>query len=134
MIVPSGGIVIVWTEFLWNKTNEWTQAVKMVIQRWLGEERRAGSSTYVEPKERHEIVLARSPFKRGETYRFDYQRHWTSESLIGQLYSTSFSSVAVLGNRRESFEEDLRRTLLELDPSGEFTEDVVLEAYLAWLE
>jgi ubiquinone/menaquinone biosynthesis C-methylase UbiE len=134
LIVPSGGIVIVWTEFLWNKTNEWTQAVKTVIQRWLGEERRAGSSTYVEPKERHEIVLARSPFKRRETYRLDYQRYWTIESLIGQLYSTSFSSVAVLGNQRESFEEDLRKTLLELNPSGQFTEDVVLEAYLAWLE
>lgn len=134
MIVPSGGIVIVWTEFLWNKTNEWTQTVKTVIQHWLGEERRAGSSTYVELKERHESVLARSPFKCRETYRLEYRRRWTVESLIGQLYSTSFSSVAVLGNKRESFEEDLRKTLLELNPSGEFTEDVVLEAYLAWLE
>lgn len=131
IISKNGGIVVVGSASIWNKTNEWKDVMKTVIKKWLGEKRRAGGSVYVAPKERHEIVITRSAFKQMETYRLEYQRSWDMDSLIGHLYSTSFCSIAVLGDKREGFEKDLRETLLKLNPSGKFTEDVAIEAYLA---
>ena len=126
------GIVIAGSPSIWNQRGEWQQALRNVLQRWLGEARRAGSAAYAQPEEPFETVLARSPFKRVETYRYAYRRTWDIDSLGGYLYSMSFSSVPVLGDRREPFEEDVRRTLLAIDPSGQFTEMAALEAYLAW--
>ncbi len=40
----------------------------------------------------------------------------------------------MLGDKREPFEKDLRETLLELNPSGEFLEELIFEAILAWRE
>jgi SAM-dependent methyltransferase len=125
------GIVIAGSPSLWNQEGEWQQALKGVLQRWLGETRRAGSSTYVEPKEPFARILARSPFPQVETYRLEYQRTWELASLLGYLYSTSFSSPAVLGDRRMGFEEEVKQTLRALNPSGQFTETVALEAFLA---
>jgi hypothetical protein len=125
------GIVIAGSPSIWNQRGEWQEALKGVLQRWLGEARRAGSSAYVQPEEPFATMLARSPFKHVETYRLDYQRTWDIDSLIGYLYSMSFSSIPVLGDRREPFEEDVRRTLLAINPSGQFTETVALETFLA---
>ena len=132
MVVPGGGILVVGSASIWNQEGEWQRAVKTVIQRWLGETRRAGSSTYVDPVESHESIVARSPFKRMETYRLQYEREWDINDLIGHLYSTSFASMAILGKKREGFEQDVRDTLLAINPSGLFTEVVELGAYLAW--
>jgi hypothetical protein len=56
---------------------------------------------------------------------------WTLDSLVGHLYSTSFCSKHVLGKRQEPFERDLRETLSRLDPAGEFSEEMVWEAFFA---
>ena len=132
MVVPDGGIVVGGTLSISNQSNEWKDGLKAVIQRWLGKERRAGSSTYTHPKERHEAIIARSPFGRIETYELEYKRQWNIETLIGHLYSTSFCSLEVLGDKHKPFEKDLQETLLNFNPDGQFIEDVLLEAFLAW--
>jgi len=106
--------------------------VKAVIQRWLGEDRRAGSGTYMEPPERHEVIIARSPFAGLETDYLDDHRTYDIDQIIGHLYSTSFCSPALLGEKREPFERDVRRTLHAINPDGQFSEDVSVEAFLAW--
>src|SRR5437879_10482899 len=76
IVDPSGGVVIAGIASiagLWNRANAWQEAVKTVIQRWLGVARRAGSSTYAEPAERFEAVIARSPFRFVETFRHGYR-------------------------------------------------------------
>ena len=135
LVIPSGGIVIAGIASIasiWNRANAWQEAVRSAIQRWLGAARRAGSSTYTEPAERVEAVIARSPFRFVETYRHEYPLTWDIDGIIGHLYSTSFCSVRMLGSKREPFENDLRQTLREIEPSGQFHEDVALEAFLAW--
>jgi ubiquinone/menaquinone biosynthesis C-methylase UbiE len=134
LVAPFGGLVIAGSASLWNRANPWQEAVKSVIQRWLGAARRAGSSTYAEPAEPFEAVIARSPFRFVERYRHEYLLIWDIERIIGHLFSTSFCSVRVLGSKREPFESDLRQTLREIEPSGHFHEDVALEAFLAWEE
>jgi SAM-dependent methyltransferase len=127
-----GGIVIVGGPSLWHQANAWQEAVRAVIQRWLGAARRAGSATYVEPEDCFETVIARSPFPFVEPYRHEYQLTWDLEGILGYLYSTSFCSVGILGPNREPFENDLRQTLRDIEPSGQFYEDVVLEGFFAW--
>ncbi len=127
MIEPGGGLVVIDTSSD-SAANAWQQAVKKVMRRWLGDTRRAGSAT----QERHEAVIARSPFARMEVYRLRYQRAWSIESIIGYVRSLSFASIEVLGGRQQAFEADLRRALLRMAPAGHFVEDVELGAILAW--
>jgi hypothetical protein len=49
---------------------------------------------------------------------------WTTDSIVGYLYSTSFASRAVLGNRRKSFENDLRERLSRLSAEDRFPEEM----------
>lgn len=135
MVDPGGGLAVIYGPgSLWSPKAPWQQALQGVIQRWLGPVRRAGSGVYEEPAERHEAVVARSAFRRMEIFRLPVTRSWTADQVVGWLYSTSFASPAVLGDRRPSFEADVRATLAALAPSGEFREDVVYEAILAWKE
>ena len=132
LIDPNGGIVIVDANPCDSPANAWQQAVQAVVRRWLGEERRAGSSTYAHPRERHANIVARSRFTRMETYTLEYRQRWEIDAIVGFQYSTSYASLAVLGEQREPFEQDLRNTLLQLEPSGTFHEQVCLSAILAW--
>ena len=131
MIEPTGGLVIVSdNELIWNRQGEWPEAVQAVIQRYLGPSQRAGSGVRATPHDPFQTVLARSPFSHVETWRFSYQRVVTAEDIIGYLYSTSYCSLALLGERREPFERDLRRALRRLNPDGLFVDEV--GAWLAW--
>lgn len=130
MVEPGGGIVVASAGSLWTTGAPWCQAVKNTVQRWLGEERRAGSSTYTHPLERHEAIIDRSRFGPCRTHILPYRQEWTVDQVIGNLYSTSFCSPHVLGEHRDAFQKDLRGTLLRLDPAGRFTEDVSLEIHL----
>jgi hypothetical protein len=53
------------------------------------------------------------------------ERNWTVDQLIGFAYSTSFASLVRIGDRREEFEQELRR---RLQPS--YRERVTVDAFL----
>lgn len=61
-----------------------------------------------------------------------FRRAVTADEIVGYLYLTSYCSATLLGERRATFEADLRRTLRALSPDDHFTEDVALGAWLAW--
>ncbi len=53
--------------------------------------------------------------------------------MLGNLYSTSFCSRRVLGDRVEAFERDLRAAILAVEPSGILKgEPPEFFAYMAW--
>ena len=56
---------------------------------------------------------------------------WTIDTLVGYLYSTSFCSPALLGRNQAAFENDLRHTLLALNPAGLFAQTLVAQYILA---
>jgi SAM-dependent methyltransferase len=75
------------------------------------------------PQGRHdpfEEILARSAFPQVETINRVYKapRRPTVESLLGAEYSISHV-LTRLGNRREAFEQEVRRELGRLEESGE---------------
>ncbi len=130
-----GGVVIVAnvSTIINNKGNDaWKDVVWKTIKEFLGEERRAGNATYQEPKDRFETILSRSKFSRLQTFNNNYQMPRTIDDIIGYLGSTSFASNRLFGNRFEEFKKTLTERLLKMNPSGDFLETAVIEAYLAW--
>lgn len=116
---------------IWTGDLDWQVAVRETIRAWLGPERRAGQGTFQVVHDPWEEMLARSPFPWFEERHIPLRREWDVARITGLLYSTSFCSPQLLGDRRPAFEADLRRRLLALDPAEMFVEDVVVDAYLA---
>ncbi|GAA1095903.1 class I SAM-dependent methyltransferase [Nocardiopsis metallicus] len=110
---------------------DWKAVVDEVRIRYLGPQRRAGSGTYSHPKERHEQVLARSPFSVVEKHSWDRTVTRTLDEVVNLQYSYSYSSPAQLGPDQAAFDADLRAALAEHTPDGAFHERVRTEAIIA---
>lgn len=108
----------------------WLEVITQVRKRYLGEARRAGSSTYDHPAEPHQQVVARSPFANVEIQVWDRMVSRTLNEVIGLQFSYSYSSPAQLGSDKEAFEADLRTALIEAQPSGIFEELTRTEAII----
>lgn len=124
MVKPTGGILVTGTSSLWEGTEEWELVAKKTIQKYLGKERRAGSATFEQLSQKndpHPDALRRSPFSAVEETRYHFvERERTLEEVVGLVYSMSFASPALFGERKEEFESELRHALLVLSPSGVF--------------
>lgn len=133
ILEPGGGVVIVsGSSSVWRNPEKepWKEICKKVIQKYLGEKRRAGNSYYVEPKERFEDMFSRSRFRNFEKWTHVSERKKTIDEIMGLLYTTSFAQRRFFGDKIGDFEKDLRDGLLKISPSGEFTEKVRTEALL----
>lgn len=131
LVSPGGGIAIIDNYAPDKEPLPWETAIRQVVQAWLGEERRAGSTTYSHPELSHEAIVERSPFL-AERYRLpEYHHLWTIDSYIGYLYSTSYASRRWFGDRAEAFEADVKDALLAVEPSGTFVQPTSLSVILA---
>jgi SAM-dependent methyltransferase len=97
-------------------------AIRALIERYLGPGRRAGQGFWTDPVERHEAILARTQF---ETPRqiFCAGRPDIVQDVDGVLanyFSASFAAPHLFGDQRAGFEADLRAELAALSPSGLF--------------
>jgi ubiquinone/menaquinone biosynthesis C-methylase UbiE len=132
LVAPSGGVVIASGPHPDDTTPPpWQAAIDAVRTRYLGPQRRAGSGTYTHPDERHQQILARSPFTNTETATWDWTVHRDLDQLIGLQLSYSFCAPALLGERQAAFTAELRQALSEANPSGDFTEHQRTEALIA---
>lgn len=130
---PGGGLTIIGVQGrLWSGRAAWHEVVLSVIKKYLGEKRRAGSGTAKFSGIGWENLLD-SRFPKTE---YDLSTHqtdrWSAATLTGYLYSTSYCSRALLGDRVESFERDLEKALLIFNPQNEFTEVVTSDVLMGW--
>jgi SAM-dependent methyltransferase len=124
LVEPDGAIVILSPSNLWTgRARDWTEIVIETIKCWLGEERRAGSGIYA-ARPLHQECLKQTPFCQLTEATFVEPRVWTADSIVGYLASTSFASRAVLGEKAEGFERDLRARLSRLSPEGRFADEI----------
>lgn len=128
-----GGIAIIDN---YNEKQEplpWQLKVNEIVKRWLGNERRAGNSTYTPPKERFEDTVEKSSFKNVERHVLpSYSYTWTVDSVIGNLYSTSFASKHLFGENLERFENELKSALFDIESTGVFTEELSVSVITAF--
>ena len=96
--------------------------IRDVVGRHLGPSRRAGSGFFQKPEERYEDLLDLSQFGHHCTVVLPGAPVTrTIDDVIGFLYSTSFASRRLFGDRIDKFDNELRRELLAVSPSGKFS-------------
>jgi SAM-dependent methyltransferase len=111
----------------------WRAAINTVLKRYLPERHLSWEYPGPPQQERHEAYLARSRFKDVISHIEPFDVEWTVDSIIGNLYSMSFCSRRVLGDRVDAFERDIRAAILAAEPSGILRgEPPEFFAYLAW--
>jgi len=131
-VVPGGAIVVASGGApVDESTPAWAEIIRKIRERYLGTQRRAGSGTYEHPAERHEVILARSPFSdvRRGVWEWDLVRDL--DAVVGLQLSYSFSAPALLGDRTEAFVADVRAALAEACPDGQIVERLKTEALIA---
>jgi ubiquinone/menaquinone biosynthesis C-methylase UbiE len=122
-----GGIAIIWDDGPRDSitASKWKLALDEAVRFWLGEVRLAGTKgTYAHPTRRFEDYLQESEFRNLESVEIKIGRTWTTDQIVGYLYSTSSSSIPVLGDEKERFEADVRRRLHAINSEGVFEEEV----------
>jgi ubiquinone/menaquinone biosynthesis C-methylase UbiE len=98
----------------------WRAAVCRVVRDYLGEIALPWDQEPPPPEELHQAYVRRSRFTDLVEHSELFEVEWTVESIIGSLYSMSFCTRKVLGERAEAFERDLRSVLLAVERSGVF--------------
>jgi ubiquinone/menaquinone biosynthesis C-methylase UbiE len=98
----------------------WRAALSRVVRDYVGNIPLPWDHVSPPPEELHQGYLRRSRFVDLIEYGELFEVEWTVESIIGNLYSMSFCSRKVLGERAEAFERDLRSAILAVEPSGIF--------------
>ncbi|AWB43886.1 class I SAM-dependent methyltransferase [Paenibacillus sp. CAA11] len=130
-IIPGGGVAIIDGYFPQQEPLPWQNEVQRIVTKWYGPKRKAGNTTYEHPKVGHQEIVARSRFDL-EVHRLPVYEHlWNIESIIGNLYSTSFGSRRFLGDHASLFEDELKDALLSIDNSGIFSEEIQLSVIFA---
>ncbi|NOU74997.1 methyltransferase domain-containing protein [Paenibacillus sp. LMG 31458] len=129
----NGGIAIIDYNNEKYEPLHWKLKVAEIVKVWLGDERRAGNSTYTPPKERFEDTITKSRFRDVERNVLpSYSYNWTVDTILGNLYSTSYASKRFFGENLEKFENDLKSALLDIDSSGVFTEELSVSVITAF--
>ena len=59
------------------------------------------------------------------------RERWSIDDIVGYLYSTSYASKIILGDRAPAFEHDIRHALHTLNPDGQFEKITEYTAILA---
>lgn len=117
---------------LWTARSSWTDALRALIQEYTGDERRAGKDkTYSAHDRPYREILAESPFSQVEEHTIPVERRWTTERVIGYLYSTSFAARPLFGDHVDEFERRARTLLDEHADSTHLIENATFSVLLA---
>lgn len=136
LLSDDGGVAIIKTyEDPWNSNHPWKKTAISVVKHWLGEQRRTGRSgrgLWKNLEVSHEEILEKSPFSHQANYEIKYVKSWTIDTYLGYLYSTAFCLPSFIGENRANFEADLKESLLAVEPSGQFIEELPITVIAAW--
>jgi len=117
---------------LWTARSAWTEALRALIQTYLGAERQAGAhGTYREPGRPYAHVLAESAFSPVEEHTFATPRQWSADQVLGYLRSSSFAAPGLFGDRHTAFEAEARSLLDSHTDRDGLIEEAVFTVLLA---
>lgn len=127
-LTTDGGGVAILGDSSYGKSVKpyWREKVMPKIEEILGERKAGISGKYSHPTKNHYEILQESHFSRLKKIEVEFDRHWTIDQIMGYLYSTSYASLPVLGNKKAQFEASIRE-LLESFPKDDFVEQGIFE-------
>lgn len=123
ILKPNGGFVSIDDKSLWTGSANWQHTAKKTIQYFLGEERRAGNSYFTVPKESYEEMLKRYGFTSVEVKKIELKKTWDFKTILGYIYTNSYSLPYMFGDRMDEFENKLREDLGNPDDKDTFIEN-----------
>jgi SAM-dependent methyltransferase len=124
-VEPGGFVALIVSHALGTPKPWWEALLDHIRDRYFGPHRLAGPGVLFHYlTEDHETVLRRSIFSRVRVLRTDHPVRLTLDELIGLQYTYAFSSQAVLGERRDHYERELRAALSAAEPGGLFAATV----------
>ena len=125
---PGGCVAILGGDGLTSGREPWQRLVAEVVRHWTSRAAAHGDvSAPPQPgsgPDHNERVLRATGFAEVASYPFVAPHDWTIDTIIGNLYSTSFCSKQVLGANAAAFEAELKAALLAYDPSGQYHEQM----------
>ncbi len=122
-VSPTGAVAIFGDHSFWAATSDWKAAVRTVIQEFLGDQRRAGTSTFNHHNRPYSEIMRQSPFDQVEEFTVPVTRTWTADSILGYLHSTSFAAPHLFGDRLDEFHQHTRDVLRRFSDTDAFPED-----------
>lgn len=113
-MVDGGVVSIIGDGSFWTGKEPWQKRVKEVIQEFLGKDRKAGKEKkYNAPVEPYIVTLEKNGYKDIDYKAIPIIRHWDIDSIIGYLYSTSFSAWDLYNGQNDLFEKKLEEELIK---------------------
>ena len=133
LIEPGGGIACLSRNdsFLSHLDNRWGGAVKDVLREMLGDAWDYSGRLKRGQQDRHEEIFLQSPFPVIEECDFPVREELTVDDIIGLQLSTSYAAPALLTDRNAEFRTRLTRRLIDLEPSGKFTDESTVHLIIA---
>jgi SAM-dependent methyltransferase len=127
-LAERGCVALLWGGAQSIGDRPWQRVLHERLERWqdtLGSRDRVpvGWEVGADPASNKQ-VLERAGLVNEGRFEFSVVERWTIDSLIGNVYSTSFLSRVVVGNHAKEFESDLRSQLLGCEPEGVFEQDL----------
>ena len=89
----------------------WRVAINDVVRKYVGNRPLPWDQLEHQPEDLHQSYIERSRFTDLTSYVESFDVTWTIDSMIGNLYSMSFCSRRLLGDRVDAFERDLRAAI-----------------------
>lgn len=133
LLEPGGGVAILGNPGgIWDGQAAWEQAVRAVLVRQLGSRRRTLAGTFRDEEGAEKAALARSRFVNVTMGQYRWERPVDIDTILGELYSTSFANQALLGNQAAAFAAEVRQSLLALEPTGRFIQQLRTEYNFAY--
>jgi ubiquinone/menaquinone biosynthesis C-methylase UbiE len=125
LLAGDGRLMVLGDRSFWTTQGEWKDIVRATIREFLGEQRRAGSGTYAHHDRPYDEVIAASDFSEVEEVVVPVSRTWDTDSALGYLYSTSFSSQRLYSDRLQEFDGLLRARLDAFQRNGRRLDETV---------
>lgn len=130
-VAPHGAVAVLADRGLWTATNPWLQAVRGVVQDFLGPQRRASIGAFTATPEPFGQTLRASAFSDVTESYVPVRRTWSSDGVLDSLYSTTFAAPHLLfGDRRDRFETAVKRILALFSDNDTFIEDNTFVVHL----
>jgi SAM-dependent methyltransferase len=128
-----GAVALLWGGTPWRSDAVWQRTLSSLIEEWT--DRTGAAARVPEGWERedypHEIVLRDAGFGRFDEYQLKVGHTWMLDDIVGFLRSTSFASRSAMGDHADAFEDDVRRSLLEIDEGGVYEQEIDFGAQIA---
>lgn len=119
ILEPGGGVALIGDGSFWTGSEAWQKRVKEVIQSFLGQERRAGKTTYSAPDEPYVVTLEKNGYMDPHLETIPVTREWDITGITGYLYSTSFAARHLFGDKIGEFERALKSELISANDGKE---------------